>query len=671
MKVAPVTVLEQNEPAMDAPGHNHRVYQFAGFTLDLGAGTLRSGDTQIPLRPKSFEVLRYLVEHAGLLVAKEEMLQAIWGHNHVSDGTLAQCIIDIRKALGDTDQTLVRNIPRRGYTLCADVTVHEPYKSAQVPVGPAGTPSAEPRPRPGHNRRLARFMTVTALLLVAIAGIELYLANRHPPRSPPFTAAAKPDDNSIAVMPFLDLSANADQSWFAEGLSEEILNTLAQDPGMHVIARTSSFSLQDSNLDIPAIGHRLGVANVLEGSIRKAGRTVRITTQLVRASDGAHLWSHTYDRQLENILQLQSEIAVAVANALEVKLVKRSPLHTVAPDAYEAYLQAKYFYNRRNPGDLERARKYYHRAIARDPGFARAWVGLSGLDNLLIGTGLDTRQSVFDEQLATAQKGIELEPASAVARLRLGQAYYLNGRPKQAYVQWDKAATLNNDEPMVLAALAGAALGNFQFEKAVRLQRRAAAADPVSPMQRANLADYLLYAGRPEEALPVYQHAIDLNPEKLPEYRLGMAQALLMLGHYREAMKIADAMPEGPRRDQVRAMALGKLGQKVQARSALQHLQSMKSPATLALSAQYFAWSGDLDRAFTLLDKCLQQCWNDKTARYGLPWISELVISPQLAKVRKDPRWPDWYRRYNAKLTEYYRALISHSAKAQTAGDAG
>ncbi len=656
---------------MEAPGHNHRVYQFAGFTLELGAGTLRAGDAPIPLRPKSFEVLRYLVEHAGLLATKEEMLQAIWGHQHVSDGSLAQCIIDIRKALGDTDQKLVRNVPRRGYTLCADVVVQEPRKAVKVPVEAAGAPSAEPRPRPGHNRRLARIMTVTALLLVLIASVELFIAGGYSSRARPAVAAAKPGDKSIAVLPFLDLSAKADQSWFAEGLSEEILNSLSQYPDMHVIARTSSFSLKDSKLDVPAVGHRLGVAYVLEGSVRQAGRTVRITAQLVRASDGTHLWSQTYDRQLGNILQLQSEIAAAVADSLEAKLIAKKPAAEVKPDAYEAYLQAQYFYNRRNPGDLERARKYYHRAIARDPGLARAWVGLSGLDNLLIGTGLDTRKSVFDEQLAAAQKGVELDPASAVAHLRLGQAYYLNGRTRQAYAQWDKAAALNNDDPMVLAALAGAALNNFQFDKAVRLQRRAAAADPISPMQRANLAEFLFYAGRPEEALPVYQQSIDLNPVSPGQYRLGMAQALVMLGQYREALKIADAMPEGPRRDQLRAMALGKLGRAKEAQSALRDLQSGHSPAALALSAQYFAWSGDLDRAFTLLDTCLQQCWDSNTYLYGQPWISELVISPQLSKMRRDPRWHDWYRRYNATLTEYYRALISRSASARTEGDAG
>lgn len=647
--MASVTDLEQNVPAMEASDPDRKVYQFAGFTLDLGSGTLSAGEAEIALRPKSFEVLRYLVEHAGLLATKDEMLQAVWGHHHVSDGSLAQCIIDIRKALGDSGQTLVRNIPRRGYVLHAAVTVREQDGAMPPDTHGGGAPSGQTRPvRPGRNRRLVRVMTVTALLLLIVAGIELFLANGSSSSPHRSEAAAMAHDNSIAVLPFLDLSANSDQAWFAEGLSEEILNSLSQYPDLRVIARTSSFSFKDSKLDIPAIGSRLGVAYVLEGSVRKAKQTVRITAQLVSAGDGTHLWSQTYDRQLENILQLQSEIAAAVADALEVQLVEKAPAAKVEPVAYEAFLQAEFFYNRRMQGDIQRAGDYYRRAVAIDPGFARAWVGASGADGILITSGIDNRKEVYDRELAAARKGVELDPGNAVAHMRLAQAYYNRGQREMADTQWSEAIALDSNDPFILSVRAGIAYEYLNFEEALRLQRRAAATDPVSYVKHGNLATFLFSAGHYEEALAEYGRTIALNPSSREHLQTYMVQALVQLGRYQEALDLADSVTEPAWRDQLRAMALVRLGRVQRAEDALQALRSTSGPLKIVLLAQYYAWSGNAQQAFSLMDQCLRQCEDQYLSDGTMPMLLELASSPLLGDLRNDPRWPGWYEKFMA-----------------------
>ena len=193
-------------------------------------------------------------------------------------------------------------------------------------------------------------------------------------------AAAAPNEKSIAVLPFADMSAGKDQEYFADGLSEELLNLLAKLPELRVIGRTSSFQFKGRNEDLRAIGEKLNVAHILEGSVRKSGEKLRITAQLIRAADGSHLWSESYDRTLDDIFAVQDDIAGEVVKALKLTLLGPTSVtrsRPVDPEAYNLALQGRFFLDRRGQKDLERAVEYFQRSRERDPEYAPAWAGLS------------------------------------------------------------------------------------------------------------------------------------------------------------------------------------------------------------------------------------------------------------------------------------------------------
>lgn len=623
-----------------APEH-HIVYSFSGFLLDLSRGTLIQNDRDIPLRPKSFEVLRYLVEHPGQLASKEEMILAIWGHRHTSDGSLTQCIIDIRKALGDDGQSLVKTLPRRGYILDAPVELLEsPPELPKVdPYHP------EPGASPGSLQSRPLFTWVALLAGVLIIFTAVYFVRHEVPESSGFNpgpAGGATAANSIAVLPFIDLSPGKDQAWFAQGLSEEILNLLAKSPDLRVIARTSSFSFKDQSLDVPSIAKRLDVGNILEGSVRREADQVRITVQLVGGEDGIHLWSHTYDREMENILEMQAEIAAAVAEEMRARLVAEPTINKLVPAAYELFLRAEYFYGRRSPGDIQRAAEYYRRAVELDPDFARAWIGLSGAYNLLTNEAAEGSSELLEKQFQAAQKGLDLSPGLGSAQMRMAQAYYSMGQREKSLEYWNRAIALDPEDPFILAVRAGWANSNFRFDEAVQLQRRAVAADPVAFTQSGNLAHYLLNAGRYEEALAEFWRSIELNPIRLEDSRPFIAYTLVQLERHQEALDLAGSIEDPASRSLVSAMAHTGLGLASQAGAATQELESFDGLKAMILQAQWYAWSGNSNLAFQSLNHSLTQVVENGADWHHIGLLEAAATSPAFREIRPDPRWKSW-----------------------------
>src|SRR5216117_495506 len=234
-------------------------------------------------------------------------------------------------------------------------------------------------------RKFATFIVAVAVIAAALLAFNLF---RTKPASPP-TTAAPINNKSIAVLPFVNMSSDKEQDYFSDGLSEELLNQLARIPQLRVITRTSSFSFKGKEVDVATIAKALNVANVLEGSVRKSANTLRVTAQLIRASDSSHLWSHTYDRDRTDIFKVQDEIASDVVAALKVKLLPTQELpkaqRTNNPEAYQQYLQGRYHLNRFSIADFEKARAFLERACQLDPTFPLAWATLSRLANLETG----------------------------------------------------------------------------------------------------------------------------------------------------------------------------------------------------------------------------------------------------------------------------------------------
>ncbi|MEM8814240.1 MAG: winged helix-turn-helix domain-containing protein [Pseudomonadota bacterium] len=308
--------------------------------LDLERQSLFAEGKAIHLRPKSYEVLRVLVENAGKVVSKDELIRAVWGDTPASDDSLTHCLIDIRKALKDHDRTIVRTVPRRGYLFEA--------------------PAVAAKAETSRSHYSLTLVMVCVLALVIAGALFWHLTST--PIGPPETR-----QTGVAVMPFVDMSEAQDQQFLGEGFAEEILNVLAQSPGLRVVARTSSFSFKGDAVDIATIGERLNVTHVLEGSVRRTGDRLRITAQLIDASDSAHIWSESYDKKVGDIFEIQSEIAESVAASLAAALSTSTGKPSGDPYAHTLVIQARGLLHSRNSETLPVAKALLHRALALDP----------------------------------------------------------------------------------------------------------------------------------------------------------------------------------------------------------------------------------------------------------------------------------------------------------------
>jgi TolB-like protein len=295
--------------------------EFAPFQLDTENQCLWRGAERVMLTPKAFLMLDYLVARAGRLVTHKELLDAIWPDSFVQQEVLKAHILDIRHALGDNAKNpkFIETQVRRGYRFIA--AVH------------AGG-ATKPDPRPG--------------LAASIAGLA-----------------------------FANLGSEKENDYFGDGLAEDIINELTKVPDLKVIARTSAFAFKGQNRDLRTIAEARGVANILEGSVRTVGNRVRVSAQLINASDGTHIWSGRYDRELSDVLTIQDEIAQAIAGALETSLRGPGERRPANAEAYQAYLEGRYFVQQVTPKGIERALECYQRAMHLDPGYALPHSGVA------------------------------------------------------------------------------------------------------------------------------------------------------------------------------------------------------------------------------------------------------------------------------------------------------
>ena len=583
------------------------------------------------LDPKVMDVLVLMARHAGQVVLRDDLLTQLWPHAVVTDDALTRCFYELRRQLtraggADRYRSLIETVPKRGYRLNAEVR-----------------PVAEPKAAPQLAPRGRSLWTAigSAAALAAIAG-GLYFW-RAPGLAEAPASAAEP--HSIAVLPFLDMSAEGNQGYFSDGITEEILNQLSQSKKLRVISRTSSFALRNETLDVPRIAARLNVSYVLEGSVRRSGERVRITAQLIDASTNSHIWSQTCDRSLDDLFAVQDEIAAAVATALQVTLAGKSPGERTPADlaAYEHYLQGQFFHNRRAPGDVERSIAQFKEAVARDPGYARAWAALSGAYSLKVADmDIVAAAPLRALQGEAARKAVELDPKLALAHARYAQYLFQVQQFDAADEHLRIATTLDPNESLVLSFSANEAMWRGEFAEAARLSRRVVALDPLSPISRANLGHTLHLTGELEEALSEQKRALELSPNMGPELETQIARLLIALGRYDEAERQIAGLPVGSLRDYAVALLHRAPGKRKEADEALERLVAARrdTPATIRL-AEVYADRGEEDRAFDVLAERYRQLEQERAMRPRALWYfqDEMRISPYLQGLRADPRW--------------------------------
>ena len=619
-------------------------FRFGGFTLDTARGVLLGQNGEIRLRPKTYRVLVHLLRHHGRLISRDELIEAAWGKAAITDDSLTQCMVEIRRALGDETRCMVRTVPRRGYMFEGPVTVVRSQQHGEEGVGDEPSMPSDllgVRAAPARWPRAAAAV-VLVFFVIGLAVVPAWRgAVQHDAPAPErFTSAVETLPNSIAVLPFVDLSAARDKDHLGEGFAEEILNSLAQIEGLKVIARTSSFSFRDPSVDIREIAERLGVTYVLEGSVRRSGNRVRVIAQLIDARDSTHLWSKDFDRELDDILAVQEEIAGNIAGVLDVSSAYEPGASNERYDveAYEHFLRGRYLFHRRAPGDVDRARMQFERAVEIDPDYAAAWAALGGTWIVEIGVDEPLEHPAFAPARRAVARALELDPRSVEAHLRAAMLDRMADDMIAASRHVSIAEKLDPENLLLLGLKAGQALAEGDLATAIELQQLAVSRDPLSVLNRFNLAVGLLAAGRVEEGRAQIHVVSELSDDSRQDVDLYLAEAFVVEGRYREGAELLQDLPESRTRDVALAIAATALGRAAEVQLAIERLHAGGTFNSAVALAEVHAGIGDLDTAWRWLEESQQLIEND-SANARRKWRLRLWSSLYLGALREEPRW--------------------------------
>jgi TolB-like protein/DNA-binding winged helix-turn-helix (wHTH) protein/Tfp pilus assembly protein PilF len=628
---------------------------FGAFRLDREDHTVWRDGNRIAMAPKVFDVLAYLVEHAGRVVSQDDILQALWPETYVNPEVLRRYILEIRKALGDRPEApvFIETVPKRGYRFVAPVideippqSSHSPSKSEEetssdgkslsgklssIEGGVAQATVAESK---GHSvtSRFGRLGIIAAIVLLATAALAHYFWLSRPRVNGQPSAGT-----SIAVLPFVDISPAKDQEYFADGITDQLISDLAQVSGLRVVGRSSAFQFKGKNEDSREIGRELGVANVLEGSVRREGNHVRITAELIKAADGFQLWSQTYDREMKDIFAVQDELARSTTEALQLRLLggNGQPIpsnsQNTNSEAYQAYLQAEYFIGRgRGKKDLEKALAYTDTALNFDQKYAPTWALRASVENTMAEAELIDSAQGYRQARDDAERAIALDPNCARAYLALAT--------NQLDYDWDwdaakgfvsKAAVLQPGSTEVLRVRSNLSWVLGDLDQAIKLREQAVALDPLRADSFLDLA-YLLYlAGRYKEAHAALQKALDLNPGVgFGNFTLG----LIFIAEERpqQALAASDEEQNEWAKLTLRALAAHALGHERDSNAALTELIAKHASDAPFQIAEVYASRGKSDDAFQWLGRAYEQ--RD-------PGLAVMKTDPLLKSLRHDQRY--------------------------------
>jgi TolB-like protein/DNA-binding winged helix-turn-helix (wHTH) protein/Tfp pilus assembly protein PilF len=639
-------------PTNDSPAPGSGRYRFGQFVLDTRRRTLSRGDSPVFLTPKAFDVLIFLVQNPNRLVTKEELLQAVWGNTFVEEGNLTQYISHLRKALGDNseDTRLIVTIARKGYQFTANVVavaelgdiskrtdVRIPTtEGRQTDISPVEFPAEEAAPKVQKPWRRAAVVAVSAVILVGVA----YISWRH------FRAITPPKSERIllAVLPFQNLTGDPNKEYLADGLTEETISQLSRlnPERLGVISRTSVMGYKHKDERPDQIGRDLSVQYLLENSIRESGNHIRLTAQLIQVKDQTHLWSQEYDYPAMDILNIEEDVAKAVAREIQLRLTSKqqaelAQAHPVNPAAFDAYLQGYFFFERNTNKDTDMAAKYFERATQLDPSYALAWAWLSRARNWQAEEGLIPWQEGRSLSREAIERAIALDP-------NLAEAYSQMGRLKFVDFDWGggddsirRAIALEPGNPEYLDQAAFCAAKFGRSDEALVLARRAVELDPLNAFSWGTRGEIEYYEGQLAGAEADVKKSLELSPDVWPGPFL-LSEIYLTQGRPQDALPEIKLVRSDYLRTYLYALAYAAIGQQEQSDTALKELIAKYSTRRAFFVASVYAFRNQRDEAFEWLDRAYVQREDD---------LGDTNFWPMLQSLRSDPRFAEFLKKLN------------------------
>jgi TolB-like protein/DNA-binding winged helix-turn-helix (wHTH) protein/Flp pilus assembly protein TadD len=607
------------------------VVRFANFELDLDAGELRKNGLKLKFSGQPFEVLAILLEHPGAIVTREQLQRRLWPDSFVDfDHNLNSAINRIRDALGDSAETprFLETLPRRGYRFIAPV---EGAGSEKIKV-------VEQRRFPWKDRRWVFAASVLALALLAAASLWWTQRILRPVRR----------ISSIAVLPLANLSGDPQQEYFADGVTDELITHLSHISALKVTSRTSVMRYKGTKKSLPEIARELGADAILEGTIVRSGNRVRISAQLIDASTDTHLWSDSYERDLEDILTVQSEVALAITRHVSVaitpeqkKQLESAP--SVNATAYEYYLKGNHYFWRR---DLEKAVESFGKAIQLDPHYARAYAGLA-LSYVMFETQdppITPRQST-EKAKAAAARALQLDSTLAEPHAALGWAKFTYDWDwAGAEEEFKLAEELNSSYETAPFWYACELTWEGQFERGIAEMQRAKQLAPASPFIDSFFGMVLYEAQQKQSAVDMLQEAIQMDTTLAPAHVwLGLTYS--NMGMHQKAIAELERGAQISRETQVRVSAAvsrlgyvyGVAGQRKQAEAMLRELTNMSKTKyiTPVSFANVYIGLRDKQRALSWL----QRGYEDHSVE-----MMHLKVDPRFDSLRSDARFQEIVR---------------------------
>jgi TolB-like protein/DNA-binding winged helix-turn-helix (wHTH) protein/Flp pilus assembly protein TadD len=625
------------------------VVRFGTYEVSLQSGEVRKAGLRIRVQQQPMKLLQVLLEHPGEVVTREELRSRVWADESFGDFDQAVniAIAKLRSAFGDSAENprFIETLPKRGYRFIADVVVVEPTTG---PYGPEFAPRGLPATQPGNEIQSfgmpiapQRWRWIIVALAVVLS-LATFFAWRFGSRVPAPTGI-----RSIAVLPLENLSGDASQNYFADGMTDELITDLAQISALRVISRTSVMVYKGARKPLPKIARELNVDAVVEGTVLRSGGQVRITAQLIEASTDKHLWSQSYEGELRDTLALQNRVARAIADQIRVSLTpqEQSALNNVKvvnPEAYESYLKGRYFWNKRTAEGLKVALAYFKQAIEEDPKYAQAYSGLADTYALLGDWqyAVMSPKDAFPKAKAAAIKALELDSTLGEAHNSL--AFVLDGFDwdfESAGKEFQRAIELNPGYATAHHWYAWHLSLLGRYDLAIAEMKKAENLDPLSLIINADLAEMLGLAHSYDESIRQSRKTIEMDSNfalahnQLAQAYFGKHKYDDAVAELQEAVKLSAGSPQCVA-NLARAYAVS--GRREEAEKLLSDLKERSKTGYSAASeiAMIYASLGNANEAMIWLEKGYEERFN--------PGV---LLRPGFDPLRSDPRFQSLLQR--------------------------